>query len=365
MTVVVPTQGRESERESVTTRRRSLLRTAGVALSVGGGCLGRLTRKRRVPVLTSDGTTVRSERVSRTWYRHVREVRRARRALGSEFLDERGVDAIRVVRSDDRYGGRRGLEVTVELSRPISLIPSELQGITVATEAALPRGLSACFNEESFNPVPGGVVVQPVADGRFGTACCRAVVDGEPRLLTAAHLWDACRTAPQGEPLYQSDRRIGRVTSFRRDYDIALVDPDEGTDLADSIKLNTDRRLPVSGSLTEWGVALFLSEGRQVVNMGVSSGLTRGRLSAAYVEEGWNRCVDFDGHGVEARYRNVEGDSGGPVFAVHEGDAYLVAPQQMWVDRLGTDCGDNVVGDRGRGTAAYHLTDELGVRFGA
>jgi len=361
--VVTPTRGREDERESVTTRR-SLLRNAGLALTAGGvGCLDRGTRTTRIPVLASGGSTVHSRRVPRTWHRHVAEVRRVRQVIEAELSGEDGVGGVKIVRSDDRYGDLRGLELAVELYRSVTPIPTEIEGIPVTNENALERGLSACFNEGDFDPVPGGVVVEPGGVSRFGTTCCRTFVDDERRLLTAAHLWNACSAASRGEPLFQSDRRIGRVESFHRGYDVAVVDPGDRVEVADTIKLETDRRLPVSGTLTEWGVALYLAEGKEILNMGVSSGLTRGRLSAAYVEEGWNQCVDFDGHGVEARYQNVEGDSGGPVFVVHEGRAYLVAAQQMWVDRLGTDCGDNVVGDRGRGTAAYHLADELGLRF--
>jgi len=278
--------------------------------------------------------------------------------------DAEGAAGVKVVRSDEHYGGLPGLDLTFELYRDITRLPDEIEGLPIRTELALDRGLSACYNSGDFDPVPGGVVIEPVEGDHFGTACCRVFDGGDRRLLTAAHLWDACGESPKGEPLYQNERRIGEVDSFHPGYDVAVVDPDTQVHLADTIKLEDARRLPMSGYVTEWGVLLFLSEGRSVFNMGVSSGLTQGRLSAAYIEEGWRHCVDFDGHGVEAEYRNVEGDSGGPVFYRHDGSAYLVATQQMWLNRLGTDCGEeNIMGEQGRGAAAHYLHENLGLTF--
>lgn len=41
---------------------------------------------------------------------------------------------------------------------------------------------------------------------------------------------------------------------------------------------------------------------------------------------------------MESDYRKVEGDSGGLVFYTHDGGAFVVGLQQMWLDRAGTDC---------------------------
>lgn len=346
-------------------RRRRVLQGAGAILcGFTAGCLSGSERDVQIPVLRSGDSTVLSRKVPGEWYSHARDIRLTRRTLERFLSDDEGVAGVKVVRSADRYSGLPGLDLTVELYRDSTYIPDEVGGFPIKTELAPERGLSTCFNSSDFDPVPGGVMIEPVAGDHFGTACCRVFDGGERRLLTAAHLWNTQGKNIEGEPLYQNGRRIGEVDSFHRGYDVAVVEPDTQGRLADTLKLEGARQLPMAGYLTEWGILLFLSEGRPVFNMGVSSGLTEGRLSAAYIEEGWKHSVDFAGHGVEAEYRNVEGDSGGPVFYRHDGSAYLIATQQMWLNQRGTGCGEeNIRGEQGRGTAAHYVQENLGLTF--
>lgn len=346
-------------------RRRRVLQGAGASLcGFTAGCVSTSTSDVRIPVLRSRDSTVLSRNVPGEWYSHAQDVRRTRRSLEEFLSGDEGVAGVKVVRSADRYGGLPGLDLTIELYQEDTSLPEEVEGFSIRTELALDRGLSACYNSSDFDPIPGGVVIEPVEGDHFGTACCRVFDGDDPRLLTAAHLWNVCGRNPTGEPLYQNSRRIGEVSAFHRGSDVAVVEPDDQVRLADTIKLEDARQLPMAGHLTEWGILLFLSEGRSVFNMGVSSGLTEGRLSAAYIEEGWNHCVDFAGHGVEAEYFNAEGDSGGPVFYRHNGSTYLVATQQMWLNQAGTDCGEqNIRGQQGRGTAAHYVQENLGLAY--
>ncbi len=349
--------------------RRSFLRGAGgAALAATAGCLTRVGpwRQVRVPTLLAGDEVVHSRQVPKTWVEHVEVVETARRKLGEIAWEFDGVTTLKVTRSDVRYGGRPGLGLAVELSRPEGEIhlPDEIDGVPVRLESGRERGLSACYNDRDFDPIPGGVVVEPTEGDAFGTACCRVSDEGDDRLLTAAHLWRSCRGGVDvGAPAYQSGRRIGRIARYDTAMDVALIEPLDGVDFDGTIKLERPTHRAVEGVVSDWGLAVLVTGEQEVENVGASSGYTSGVLTAKDVDEGWNRCVDFAGRGVEAEYRNVVGDSGGPVFHSRDGDAYLVALQQMWVERVGTDCSSQIAGDRGRGTAANRVRERLGVRF--
>ncbi len=335
------------------------LATAGC--SVRTGLLG----QERVPTLHAGDGVAREDRVPQAWKAHVETVWAARERLGEQLSDLDGVVGLKVVRSDVEYGGRPGLRLGIEVTGTDADVdlPEDVGGVPISVETALDRGLGACYNDADFDPVPGGVIVEAAEGGAFGTACCRVFDDGEPRLLTAAHLWESCdRDGAVDSWTTQNGRPLGPIERYDQHRDVALVAPEE-LNLDDEIKLIGPERRPVGGAVSEWGLALFLTGDHEVEKIGTSSGRTTGRVTAMAVEEGWEQCVDFGGKGVEAEYRNVPGDSGGPVFYEHEGEAYLVSVQQMWLREVGTACDDRLAADRGRGTSADHLRDQFGVRF--
>lgn len=335
------------------------LATAGCSVRTG------LLDQVRVPTLHAGDGVAREDRVPRAWKAHVETVWAARERLGEQLSDLDGVVGLKVVRSDVEYGGRPGLRLGIELASTDAEVdlPEDVDGVPVSVEEALDRGLGACYNDADFDPVPGGVIVEAAEGGAFGTACCRVFDGGEPRLLTAAHLWESCdREGAVGSRTTQNGRPLGPIERYDQHRDVALVAPEE-LDLDDEIKLIGPERRPVGGAVSEWGLALFLTGDHEVEKIGTSSGRTTGRVTAMAVEEGWEQCVDFGGKGVEAEYRNVPGDSGGPVFYEHDGEAFLVSVQQMWLQEVGTACDDRLAADRGRGTSADHLRDKFGVRF--
>lgn len=324
-----------------------------------------MRRRTPVAVLLAGDDVVLRERVPKRWLDHVENVLAVRRRLGSITGEYENVLGLKVTDSTNEYGGRRGLELTVELTEPDGELdlPDSIDGITIGTEKAIDRGLSACYNDGAFDPVPGGVVVEAGENGVRGTACCRVRRDGDEQLLTAAHLWGGCRDPVDAAvPAYQSGRRLGVVDRFDVGTDVAFVAPDGDVSLDDSIATVGDR-LPVGGVVSHRGLAVLLTADEQVYNVGTSSGYTAGQITAIAVEEGWNNCITFGGHGVEAEHRNVEGDSGGPVFYHHDGKAFLASIQSMWLNRVGVDCSENIAGDRGRGTAAAHVREKFGVEF--
>lgn len=349
--------------------RRSFLRTVGCGVTAAtAGCLARVGPRRRVriPTLLSGDRVVRRTGVPRAWAEHVRTVETARRKLGELTGALDGIAGLRVARSGVQYGGRDGLRLGVELDGPPADVglPDEIEGVPLRLESAPERGLSACYNDDAYDPVPGGVVFQPTPDGGFGTACCRVLDDGDDRLLTAAHLWRSCDgRIDVDSPAYQSGRYVGRVDRYDTAMDAALVEPDGDIGVDDAIKLEGPTRKPVRGVVSDWGLAVLVTGDERVHNVGSASGHTTGVVTAKNVEDGWNRCVNFGGRGVEAEYHNVVGDSGGPTFYTHDGDAYLVNLQQMWVDRTGEDCNSHVASDRARGTAAARVRKRFGVHF--
>ncbi|WP_225332869.1 S1 family peptidase [Halomicrobium urmianum] len=348
--------------------RRTFLTTIGSAATLStAGCSVRSgsSNGAQVPTLLAGDEAVRRDRVPDTWKAHVETVWIARERLGEQLSGLEDVVGLKVVRSDVEYGGRPGLRLGVELASPEAEIdlPKDVEGIPVSVEEALERGLSACYNDADFDPVPGGVIVEAAEGGAFGTACCRVFDGGEPRLLTAAHLWESCnREDAVGSRTTQNGRYLGPVVRYDQNRDVAMVAPEE-LELDGDIKLIGSERRPIGGRVSEWGLALFLTGDHTVRKIGTSSGNTTGRVTGMAVEEGWEQCVDFGGNGVEAEYRNVPGDSGGPVFYEHEGEAFLVSVQQMWLREVGTACDDRLAADRGRGTAAAHLREQLGIQF--
>lgn len=306
-------------------------------------------------------------RVPRAWHDHVEEVRAARREVDDLIGGVYGVSGAKVVRSDRQYGGRDGIAIAIELdeSAVAEDLPEAVQDVPVETERIAERGLNACFNTGDFGSIPGGAMIGPADQPLFGTACSTVAVDGERRLLTAAHLWHDCEaTSIAGAGAEQSGRFLGRIDRANAAADVAFVAVEnDDVSLADGLALADDRQAPVGGVVADWGVSVLLTGDEQVYNVGASSGLTAGSLTARDVADAWAGCITFDGHGVEAGHRNAEGDSGGPLFYRRDGECYLVGLQQMWLDEVGTACGSNTLGDRGRGTAAYHVADAFDARF--
>ena len=101
-------------------------------------------------------------------------------------------------------------------------------------------------------------------------------------------------------------------------------------------------------------------------------GLTTGETSGYIKNTGLGsadseiNCVDFGGEGIEGDYKNAEGDSGGPVYHINNGGAYMINPYQQWFTKNGTiNClgGTNQVGKTGAGTAAWEIHDQWGIKW--
>jgi len=267
-----------------------------------------------------------TKKVPQEWYSHVKHTRVANEAFQSKYLSQNGVKTIGRTRSDLTYGGRYGFQLRIEIDFDEfdGQVPNEFDGVPVEVIEYRGGSLGACEADVDITSnYPGGINVETSTSTctSFGTTAIKVDVNNNPYMLTAAHLWDACNNNITGDSAYNMGDIFGTVDDYNDDEDWATID--SGSSLDDRIREEGGTRIDVVGHVNSNGVDDMITSGETVYKMGVTTGKEQGTVKGNGVFTGFD-CVDFNGNGVETKVDYADGDSGGPVYDIEFGNAYII-----------------------------------------
>lgn len=269
----------------------------------------------------------KQEKVPKAWYEHLQIVRDVQSELKQKYADAPGVKEVARVRGDDKFGSFRNFNVriTVDSESVGANIPQSVDGVQITTTEQKDGGPTACGGfTGNINPAQGGIGCQGDSYGTLYLGVNKESSNADDLVLTAAHLWGEC-TSIGGDDLYQGGDHYGTVEDYDHRADFATVDGDDGTfgdeESVGEIK-DENGDWPVDAWYGDSGIDSLISkgeDGRTVYQMGTTTGLTSGVLTANNVGNTWSSCIDYYDNGVQYDIRNAEGDSGGPVYT-HNSD---------------------------------------------
>lgn len=365
--------------ELTSNTRREVLKSTGLvsSLVLGNQAIGTVTAEDKVEIVThasARGPEV-SKTVSRSWKQHYERVKRVRKSLGARLKGPSGVKLISITRGATEFGGKNGFEIQVEADdNALDVeIPASEEGIPINRIEPRPReshgcsNQNACYNEAVYEPTPGGVTFGG------GTAACEFYADpyetGYPRrvMLTAAHVIqsDTCPFDDFADhPVDQHCEDWGKSYVGDGVLDVACVEPNgHPKTTAGYIKqVGGYSDASVEGYVDEIGLADMVSNEGIVWKTGIMTGTQWGELKDFHL--GNYNCVNWGGDGVLALIKSSSGDSGGPVYDVRNGDAYMISVHSSGgasIQEL--DCEDQQMTEATHGTAAYRIRDEFNGQF--
>lgn len=368
---VTPVTEANETRPKVT--RRKTLRNVGAGAIVGHlglqGTATALTTGTRggdtvtIPTVKRRDEVLVREEVPRSWYEHTKQVEQVNSEIAAEFLDAPGVEGVASARSEERFDGKNGLLVEVEVDPDVydGFLPDSRGGIPIRTTEAGETEFHNCCHHSDYSSVPGGASVHTPAGASGSAGFCVADSEGTRLLLTVNHLWGSCENN-FGAILDQHVSEFGEVRVHDEDTDYALVYPTGSDGIGEDVFVN-GIRYSVSGYKTESGIASLICDGTTCYQSGSFTCTTSGEIKAKRVNQS-NDCVDFEGHGIETNIDTAQGDSGGPYVELVEfsGSQHAViighhsfAKKQSSEVCCHMNCG--TTGNPSYGQAFYHLTN--------
>ena len=354
--------------------RRATLELAGGAISLGAvrTVSGRTTGETRTIVThRAREKPAKKKEVPIKWYDHIQAAKKAKSNLINRFQNNSAVIAGGLTASNNYYDGKRGFAISIEVEEDASVrdrIPESVDGIPViirspidAVESDGCDELNACVNEDVYNPTPGGVTfdgatagssfyVDDNGDGSYDTSlmlsCGHCVGDGDP-----CDGFNSSTTVSQHcedwGSLYKGDGKRG----------VVLLEPNTNHDVTDKIQAADGTEHPIAGYMTESGIADKCSTGDLVQKTGIMTSDQHGQIKR-YDFGNLTDCRKWYGEGVEVAVGATAGDSGGPMYDVQDGDAYMVAVLSVngaVGDIYDYDCNGNPAYGECYGTAAYEV----------
>lgn len=365
---------RDNRRPRTVSRRTALKIAGSGAVSLAGvGLVGATNNDDTVEITVSRNSEgpLKRKQVPRSWYNHLRQVRKVTGEISSEYNHRAGVISVGYVQGDERIGGKHSFAVEVEVN-PDEFdgnIPDQRENVPVTvTESATSGPIPACYNYDDYSSVPGGVTLE--GDG-LGTSGFKVTDDDDnPGMLTANHLWGNCADSG-GQRAEQNGDFLGEVIDHDPDADFAVVDDQSSSkSLDDQIKEEDSFRWEISGWKTDNGIADLIESGEDVRSMGVTTGLTKGPVKKKSRSPNGPSCIDLEGEAVKLDIDTGQGDSGGPTYTLEtfSGNQYAVVINivNLLDDSYGTEnCYDGVASgvDRTLGRTQYgvafdHLYDQ-------
>ena len=357
--------------------RRKVLRavTAGSAfgfIALGINPATAVEDKVEIPTHKAGDEVVFSKKVPRGWVEHLDRAITKKRELVEKFKDKVGVKDFGLRSSEEfgHIGGRNKYSVHIGYNEDIKVeLPDEAGNIPVISYEA-PETEPPCVNDGDFDPVPGGV---QISSGGAATSCCRYYADvddddaDEACMLTCRHLavspdW-GCNDTADGATVYQNGDEFGSVEDESSDLDTILVDSSHTSlSMNGEIEEESGSR-DLSGYVTKSGTYdLEESNSDSVESMGHKTGLETGYVTEAGYYSG-GKCPDFNAEGVKTTCDVADGDSGGPVYDVKYGDAYMLSHAAMYPDKTSYyECGVEVEPETW-GPAAYEIRNTHGGHF--
>ncbi len=354
------TYNRPTVPSSDSTTRRGVLAAAG-GVFAGVSVLGRVReRHERVTTARAASGDAERERVPSRWRAELRDATEARRRLAARHRDDPAVVDVGVGTRGERVGDLRRPVVVVHVApdRAPPAVPDAASGVEVRTEPTAPdeyadaAGVRDPTAADRRPYVPASVAGGERVSSRrkSGTATCRVVDDaGTPRLLHAAHVFDACGGGRVGDPALRGGGTVGHVARAnpRLDYvAIAETEPEGAVAFDDAVVCAG----PVDGHVTEAGVARLMAAETRVAVVGAASGWRTGRVTEMHRSRAG--CAGVGRGFVDTSLSIDRGDSGGPVFVAHGDDRPSSASVVGLVSALGGVC-----------SSAYEIHRDAGFRF--
>lgn len=367
------------EGESI--KRRDALKALGsstIALATLSTTIAGASQKtKEVPELLSAGEVVKYMEVPVDWHQHVKHAREAKKKLTEQIGDLPNVFSTALVGQKEEFGGKRGLQIRVQVKDRLRAtnIPDRVDDIPVLTEPApQSHGPAGCYNNEQESHAAGGELVG-WANGGYGT-CTGAVWSSstEKQLLHCAHVfWDDCNDAKYGDIVGRKVARmgteIGEVVEYDRKGDYVLIDNQGYNSTFERHIEESDYSRPdLIGWVSRSKIDSMASSstGDDVNKVGATHGLNSGEIVASSKSFTFD-CFNFHDEGVEATTDFANGDSGGPVYIMRNGDAYIthVASYRYYDRGTVTTCsGSSASVGNAVGQAAYYIDNNENVTFG-
>lgn len=327
MTLNEKVNGSETESQASTTRRNALrVIGAGGATITGSGLLVSPTSASRSDE-TVTITTVKvgneprvQKEVPADWWNYEERAERVKEQLRAQYRDISAIEGVGLGVSHETIADKKKSTVTVQVDPETGTnvdIPSAVGDVPIEVIDATRPELDACY-DDSYDFIPGGVVVGN-AMGGVGTATCPVTAsNGEKRLMTCGHLFDDCYDDLTDYGLYQSGQYVGPVVdnSIKQDWLTAKRDQYSDVEGFDNTIVDTNARL--AGRVTYSGLKDLKSDETTVYKKGRRTCKTEGLVKQLDVKVG--RCTCDSGCDVTSEnYVKLstptdKGDSGAPHY---------------------------------------------------
>lgn len=344
-----------------TQKRRNVLKKLGAGAALPIASLGDTGNDTvRLPELRNQDGVVSWTEVPKVWNTHRKRVERVAEKFKSSYGNRSGVVEVGITAAPERFGGKPGFEVEVGVDpeRLQTEIPDQIDNISVRTTEKTEPPVELCKND-SYSGLPGGVlVVNGNLDGS-GTTGWQAEYNGKTVMLTAQHV------VPDKDTVYGDKNSLNEVQEIG-----TVVGRNYGPDVA-AIETNRDVKaeiptpngtFPVGGWVTKSGISERVSDpfdGYQ--KMGNTTGQTFGGLGKYQIDDSYSSSTrSFGGEGVRGDASAADGDSGGPAYSVHNGEAFVTHLVTSGDPKAGrassnSNCDNIDPYKKSIGAAAYHL----------
>lgn len=349
--------------ERPTDTRRNVLKKLGAgAFLPFGSFANKQTETEKLPDLMNQNGVVKWMEVPKPWAEQKRRAVTVSENLSQRFSNDPGVVETGLVAAPEQFGGKRGLQVEIGINsdKLKSEIPDHVDGVPVTTTEKSEAPVPLCVNH-SYNGFPGGVAIWD-ANGYRGTSGWKVEYNGSDHMVTAAHVADTTDIYGDKNSLGQVEK-IGETADRKSSLDVAVIDANRS--IPNQIE-GESTTYSIGGWVHEDGICSRASDwfdGYRKV--GSTSGKTEGGIGKCHIDDGYDSDTpSFGGHGVRGDATAAGGDSGGPAFSLHDGDAYIthiISHGDPKVDEYqSTWCSgtDETTYNKSMGTAAYHINSQ-------
>jgi hypothetical protein len=350
-----------SERPADT--RRGVLKKLGAGAFLPLSSLAnKQTEIEKLPDLMNQEGVVKWLEVPKQWAEQKRQAVTVCDNLAQRFSDEPGVVETGLIAAPEEYGGKRGLqvEIVVDSDQLKTEIPDHVDGVQVVTDERNEPLAPLCVNE-TYDNLPGGVAIWD-GDGFRGTSGWKVEYNGTDCMMTANHV--AGTDDIYGDNDLYGLEQVGTVIARESSstLDAAAIDGDRS--IPNKI-IGESTTYPIGGWVHEDGICSRAGDWYDGYRkIGSTSGKSEGGIGKCHVDDSYHLDTpSFGGHGVKGGAMAARGDSGGPAFSLHDGDAYIthmITHGDPKVDSYkDTYCGESKdTWNKSLGTAGYHLNDQ-------
>lgn len=343
--------------------RRAFLKRTGLSATLVG-FVGSASATEYVEIVThvqADQPKFTKE-VPKSWYDHHKTAKQAKETIRKKYASRDGFKRFSVTAFDHYFGGKRGFAVNIGITSSdlADQLPSEINGVPVVTEEYGEPIFAACYNDADADDLPGGVVIED--KGTSGTQFY-IDIDGdgsyERHLMTALHLYgDSCYDQT-GEDIIQKGDTWGTTTLQSSSTDTIVGRSNGGYAVTNEVLEPDTTTRTVAGSVSEDGLADLVSSSTDTVTkVGASLGENVNVVADKDVSDSFSSCVDYQNEGVLLDTNGAPGDSGGPIYDIRNGDAYIVSITSAIDNPTDNyDCNGNRIRKQTIGPSAHNIKD--------